>query len=133
MTLAANGFGINQRPESVRASGRLVGSPLASKRTHAVLSNRAQLRDQAACRALAAERTALISIKADEAQLVATACFFIVSDETKPQPTASIRTELQALARQGTPFDNDAAVRWPVLQTAIGQQWIGRCRKGEHQ
>ena len=73
----------------------------------------------------------MVFIKADEAQLVAAACCLIFSDETKPQATASVRADLQAFAGQRMPADDDAAMRRPVLQTAKGQGWIGRCRCGE--
>ena len=75
----------------------------------------------------------MISIQADEAQLVAAPRFLIVSDESKPQATASVRADLQALAGQRTPTDDDAAMRRPVLQTAKSLGWIDRCWHGKQQ
>jgi len=75
----------------------------------------------------------LISIQADEAQLVAAPRFLIVSDESKSQTTAPVRADLQALAGQRTPTDDDAAMRSPVLQTAKSLGWIDRCWHGKQQ
>ena len=75
----------------------------------------------------------MVFIKADEAQLVAAACCLIVSDETKPQATASVRADLQAFAGQRTPPNDDAAMRRAVLQTAKAQLRFCRCRDGEQQ
>ena len=74
-----------------------------------------------------------MSIKTDEAQLVAAPRFLIVSDESKPQATASVRADLQALAGQRTPTDDDAAMRRPVLKTTKSLGWIDRCRHGKQQ
>ena len=75
----------------------------------------------------------MISIQADEAQLVAAPRFLIVSDESKPQATVPVRADLQALAGQRTPTYNDAAMRRPVLQTAKSLGWIDRCWHGKQQ
>ena len=42
----------------------------------------------------------------------------------KPQATASVRPDLQALAGQSTPTEDDEAMRRPVLQTAKSQLWF---------
>ena len=112
MTLAVDGFGINPTASSGcvchwQALGKSSGVKAGPCGAEQARAPAALL--QAAAGAVAEKRTALVSIKAHEAQLKTAPRRLIVSDEAKPQAATSVRTDLEALAIQGTPVDNDAA------------------------
>ena len=81
----------------------------------------------------AAERTALLSIQTDEAQLITLTGSFTASDEAEPQPFAAAFADLNSLAIKGTTVVDDAAFRWGVLISAEGQGWVCHRRNGQQQ